>query len=146
MSHTVGDCMTVDVVTVGPRASLGQAMATMRAHATRHACVLDDNGKLVGILSDRDVTRVLPSVFGEGGHGEYGRVLESACVESAMTTRPLVTSAGTPLAAAVFQMQQLRIGALPVLDPESGQLMGILSKKKGHRALQAASGANALAA
>lgn len=53
---TAGDVMTRDVTTVTPAATINEAMTLMDAGYFRHLPVLDQ-GKLVGIISVRDVVR-----------------------------------------------------------------------------------------
>ena len=57
---TVGEIMTRDVVTVAPRQSLADAMALMSTHRFHHLLVTSTDGKLLGVLSDRDLLGALP--------------------------------------------------------------------------------------
>ena len=60
----VSEVMTKDVVTVGPGTSLREAAKIMADRWIRHLPVLD-GGKLVGILSQRDLTGVLAGALNE---------------------------------------------------------------------------------
>ena len=60
MSLTVRDIMVTDLVTVGPDETARHAYRLMRDHRFRHLPVLE-GGRLVGILSDRDLRPVLLS-------------------------------------------------------------------------------------
>lgn len=60
-SITVGDVMTSDVVTVPPDTPLRDAARTMARHWIRHLPVVA-GGKLVGMISQRDITGVFASL------------------------------------------------------------------------------------
>ena len=58
---TVKDAMTKNPITIDPSAPLGTAVATMTERQVRHLPVVDDQGRLVGMITDRDLaTRPLP--------------------------------------------------------------------------------------
>jgi CBS domain-containing protein len=126
MNATVADWMTPDVVAVSPDATLWLAVATMRRRAIRHLCVVDAQGRLVGILSDRDVTRVLPGAL--RNRPQCRPLLQVAQVRHLMTTAPVVTVPDAALWGADIQMTNLGIGALPVVDPISGKLVGMFTR------------------
>jgi CBS domain-containing protein len=121
----VADWMTTAVATVGPRATLREVVDAFRARHVRHVCVVDANGRLVGIVAERDVSRVLPSAWQEDLPVAQARIMATSRAERFMTPTPLITHAQVPLAAARKRMLFCGIGALPVL--ESGQLVGILT-------------------
>jgi len=121
----VADWMTTAVATVGPRATLREVVDAFRAMHVRHVCVVDASGRLVGIVAERDVSRVLPSAWQEDLTGAQARIMATSRAERFMTPTPLVTHAQLPLAAARKRMLYCSIGALPVL--ESGRLVGILT-------------------
>jgi predicted transcriptional regulator len=52
---TVADIMTRDVVTVSQDRTLADAIALIAVHRFHHLIVTNADGKLVGILSDRDL-------------------------------------------------------------------------------------------
>jgi CBS domain-containing protein len=57
---TVKDVMTRNPITIDPEAPLATAMAVMKKEGIRHLPVIDDAGRLMGIIPDRDV-RMPPS-------------------------------------------------------------------------------------
>src|ERR687898_821964 len=61
-SAVVGDVMTRDVVTTTPDTSVRDAARIMAQHWFRHLPVVDDSGRLVGIVSQRDVTGVFAAL------------------------------------------------------------------------------------
>ena len=65
-SVLVGDVMTTDVITTSPDTSVRDAARTMAQHWIRHLPVVD-NGRLVGIISQRDVTGVFAALVHASG-------------------------------------------------------------------------------
>lgn len=62
----IADIMTRDLITVGPDTSVRDAARLMATHWIRHLPIVDD-GKLVGIISQRDVTGVFAAMWQESG-------------------------------------------------------------------------------
>jgi CBS domain-containing protein len=56
---TVADVMTQHVITLTPEHSFYGALSLIAKHSFRHFLVIDEGGKLVGVVSDRDILRVL---------------------------------------------------------------------------------------
>lgn len=57
MAMKVKDVMTREPITVDPEAPLGTAMEVMRRKRIRHLPVVNDAGRLMGIITDRDLGR-----------------------------------------------------------------------------------------
>jgi CBS domain-containing protein len=121
---TVDAMMTRDPVTVGPETCLADAAETLLQGGFRHLPVVDDEGRLVGILSERDV-RTRLGVEVEGFSAATLEAL-SAPVSEAMTPDPISARAGTPLAEELEAFTTERLSSLPVVD-EADRLVGILS-------------------
>ncbi len=114
------------------RSLLDAALLLRRAHL-RHIPILE-NGRLVGILTDRDVARIAPSRLTPLPEEEYNRVFEGTSVAKIMTKEPLSTTPDSPLGEAVALLHTKRLGCLPVL--EGGKLVGIITVTDMLRALQ----------
>jgi len=56
---TVADVMTRRVITLSPHHSFSDSVSLMAKHSFRHFLVVDAAGRLVGVVSDRDILRVL---------------------------------------------------------------------------------------
>ena len=120
----VSEWMTPAPITVTPSAAVPKVQGLMRHRRIRHLPVLED-GRLVGIITDRDVRTVDPSPATSLGPGERHYLFERLTVRAVMT-RPVITV--TPrdsLAEAVRLMLENRIGCLPVLEDQ--RLVGILT-------------------
>jgi CBS domain-containing membrane protein len=122
----VRDLMTSMVTTVGRNENLKSADDVMRLGRIRHLPVLDDDGTLAGIVSQRDLFHSgLLRALGYGSHARE-RVLEDSLVKEAMKTEVVTTTPDTLLRDAASVMLERKIGCLVVL--EAGKLVGILTE------------------
>ena len=121
----VGECMSRDLVTVSPKEGVTVAEHLMRAKRIRHLPVVSD-GTLVGIVSDRDIRRVLPSPATSLETHEVHYLLEKLQVAAVMTREVITVTSETPIESAADLLLLHKIGALPVLD--GTRLVGIISE------------------
>lgn len=126
MKRTVRDLMTSEVVTLGRNETLRTADDVMRLGRIRHLPVVDDDGRLAGIVSQRDLFHGgLVKALGYGTHAR-ARALDSLVVKEAMTADVVTTTPDTDLAAAAKLMLERKIGCLIVLEGEA--IAGILTE------------------
>jgi CBS domain-containing protein len=126
MQGRVRDLMSRDVKTLGRNEKLRLADDLMRMERIRHLPVLDDDGTIVGIVSQRDLFRgALARSMGYGEHAQQ-RLLEQLQVKEVMTNEPVSIGPDARLREAAALMLERRIGCLPVV--EDGRLVGILSE------------------
>ena len=122
----VRDYMTSSVTTLNDDARLIDAALLIRRTGKRHVPILAaDGGKVVGIISDRDVARMAPSILGQMTPEEYNRIFEATPITVAMTKNPLTIGPDEPISKAVEQLYTKKIGALLVV--KDGKLEGILT-------------------
>ena len=122
----VRDAMTRDVATLGENDQLTIADDVMRLGRVRHLPVVDEEGGLVGIVSQRDLFRgSLASSLGYGEHAQ-SRVLSVIRVKDVMHGDVLTTAEDTPLSDAAQQMLDQKVGCLVVVDRE--KIVGILTE------------------
>ena len=123
----VSRSMTRRVITVGPEAPIFEIQELMTQSRVRHIPVVENDGKLVGIVSDRDLRSALPfRYFKEGISPEEKAKLEGLRAKDIMTRKVLTISPGYTIQDALLLIQNAKVGALPVVDDE-GRLKGILS-------------------
>lgn len=80
---TVGDCMSSPVVTLERSAPLSRASATMRRHGVRRLPIVDDDGKLVGVLTGDDLVSLLGRELNELAQAvQRGFAVESTAHDS----------------------------------------------------------------
>ncbi len=121
----VRDYMTTSVTTLLDDARLLDAALLIRRTGKRHVPILTSAGKVVGIISDRDVSRLAPSMLAQMTPEDYNRVFEATPITVAMTKNPMIVSPEAPVAEAVALLYTKKIGAL--LAVEDGKLVGILT-------------------
>ena len=121
----VGDIMSVSPVTITPSTLVHEAQALMQQRKIRHLPVLQD-GRLVGMLSDRDIRLVLPSPATSLTVWEIRHLLEKLTVGEVMTYFVMTTAPDCPVTEAVGRMLGHKVGALPVV--EDHQVVGILTR------------------
>lgn len=108
--------MIVEPITLPPDAPLREAEQIMSTYHISGVPIVEDHGKLVGILTNRDIRFVEPEDY-------------ALPVRQFMTPQPLVTApVGISLEEAKRLLQKHRIEKLPLLD-ENGILKGLLTVK-----------------
>ena len=111
---------------LGRNDQLSLADDVMRAERIRHLPVLEADGTLCGILSQRDMFRgALAQALGYGTAAQQ-KVLTMLRVKEVMTTEVVTTRPDTALVDAARLMLERKIGCLPVM--EGGRLVGILTE------------------
>lgn len=120
------DVMTPNPVTVAPHASVAEVWDVMRERGVRHLPVVD-RGALVGMLSDRDLARfdVARVVTPEGAEA-LRRELGTSAV-TVMSADVVAVSPEAELGEVVDLLLENRIGAVPVVRPDTEELVGIVS-------------------
>jgi len=120
--------MTATVHTVSPATSLGDAWGLMRRHRIRHLPVVDDVGRLVGLVTHRDLLGAAPSAVGEPDESVRLRRLGWLSAHEVMETHIVATAPEEPAASAGQRMLAAKIGCLPVVD-DTGRLSGIVTEE-----------------
>lgn len=122
----VRNVMTTELVVIEQNEKLAKADQLMRDHRLRHILVVDEEGLLQGVLSQRDIFHGgLLKALGYGTRAKQ-QALDSLLVKEAMKAEPVTTTPTTALRAAATIMVERKLGCLPVLDGEL--LVGILTE------------------
>src|SRR5262245_25222904 len=123
---TAHDLMTEDPTTVSTNATLQKAISLLHSLDVRHLPVVNEEGALVGMLSDRDVRGLAyPEILGT----EHITTIQTALdapVSSVMSTNVLSVSLEADAFEIIDLMLDQKVGALPVVDAD-GTLVGIVS-------------------
>lgn len=123
----VSRSMTQKVITTGPEADVFDAYEKMSQNRIRHLPVIDADGRLIGIVTDRDIRSALPySMIKDPARTAETEKVKDLKVKDIMTTDPKTIGPHHTIQDALVLIQELRVGALPVVDKE-GKLKGILS-------------------
>ncbi len=128
------DLMTPNPLTVTPQASIADAWDVMRELAVRHVPVVED-GVLVGMLSDRDLAQVdIARVLRDEGADALREELETPIVE-VMTSDVISVEPETEAGEVIGLLLEHKIGALPVVEAGTREVLGIISYVDVLRAL-----------
>ncbi|HHW41221.1 MAG TPA: CBS domain-containing protein [Syntrophomonadaceae bacterium] len=122
----VRDKMTPDPITITPQTTIADALSLMREHNIRRLPVLD-RGRLVGIVTDRDLMEVSPSPATSLSIFELNYLLSRMKIEKIIKKQKVITiSPDAFLEEAALIMRDNEIGAIPVV--EDGKLVGIITE------------------
>ena len=121
----VREIMVESVLTVEPEQTLRDALELLQSKHIRQLPVVE-NGRLVGIITDRDIKRASPSILSHIDQEEYDRVLDSTKVRQLMTREPLTVAPDTPLKTALKVFITKKVGSLPVVA--NGKVVGIVTQ------------------
>jgi acetoin utilization protein AcuB len=121
----VRDWMTTTLVTVTPTDTLLNAKSLMAQHNIRRLPVIA-SGRLVGILTDRDLRDFTPSHCSTLDIYELHYMLDKMTVGEVMSTRLLTLAPSSSMEEAARLMYEKKIGGVPVVS--DGALVGILTE------------------
>jgi len=122
---SVKDYMTSNPQTVSPQDTLLDADLLVRRAGIRHLPVVAD-GRLVGLITERDVRRYAPSIL-DSTPEQYNRIFESTKIATVMTKEVTTIAPSAPLAEAANMLVAQHRGCLPVMDGET--LVGIITRR-----------------
>jgi acetoin utilization protein AcuB len=137
----VRDVMTPRPITIDPEAPLETAVAVMHERRVRHLPVVDDKGRMVGIVTDRDLRSAMlgPAIADYLPTTPRGRLMALAIslndvrVSHVMTWGAVTIGPDAPVAQAAAIMVTTRVGSLPVV--EGTRLVGIVTERDVLKAL-----------
>ena len=121
----VADVMTREVRTLAPNDQLRLAEELMKQGRFRHVVVVDD-GRVVGVLSQRDIFHgALAWSLGQGRKA-HEQLLAVTSVKDVMGSRVVTVDPEAPLAEAAALLREHKIGCLPVVAGDA--LVGVLTE------------------
>lgn len=126
MAKLVSELMSTDLIQVGPEEDLSVVYDLMAARGVRHILVVDAEGDLLGLLSQRDM---IPSSFlsaTKPSSAQERDVLRSIKVSEVYTRDPETVEADTPLIEAGQILLENKFGCLPVVS--GSRPVGILTE------------------
>jgi CBS domain-containing protein/gamma-glutamylcysteine synthetase len=115
--RTVGQFMATDLFTVRPDDIVDFAASLMEWRYVRHVPVEDDSGQLLGLISHRQLLRLIA----RGNRGD-----STITVRDVMRPDPMTVSPETTTVEAIRQMRENRLSCLPVV--EDGKLVGLVTE------------------
>ncbi len=121
----VGERMSHPVISVTPDTPINDALAMFKKEHIRRAPVMK-NGKMVGIVSERDLLNASPSQVTTLSVWEMNYLLSKVTVDRVMTKNVRTVNYDTPIEEAARTMADLKIGGMPVI--RSGKVVGIITE------------------
>ncbi len=121
----VKDVMQSEVTSAPLGTPVQEAYEILRDGGFRHLPILDEFGKVAGILSDRDLRSVGAIYKDEATGTEDFLVTEDTTVDKIMATNPFSVSPEDSLSFAIDIIREKRIGCLIV--SKGGDLLGVVS-------------------
>jgi len=122
----VGERMRRNPITVTEDVGVGEALRIMRENKIRRLPVLDRHGKLIGIVSEKDLLQASPSPATSLSIFELNYLLSKLTVKKVMGSPVITVDEQTPLEEAARIMADNRIGGLPVMRGD--ELVGIITE------------------
>ena len=134
----VRDWMTRNLVTLSPEASVAEALTLCRERRIRHIPILEE-GRLVGIVSDRDLRDASPAL----GDAERASALQETRIGDVMIREVITADPQDSIENAAQEMYEHKIQSLPVIAEEPvvdeasavAELLGIITSSDVMRAL-----------
>jgi len=121
----VGERMSKPVITIAPDMALPDALNLMKTERIRRAPVVK-GGKLIGIVSDKDLLNAAPSPATSLSIWEMNYLLSKIKVSEVMTKNVMTVTEDTPIEQAARIMADNKIGGLPVMS--NGTVVGIITE------------------
>lgn len=123
---SVGNIMQRQIVRISADESLSTVEDIMTLGGVRHMPVVK-GGRLVGVVSERDLLRASLSNLTDFGNDQRRAFLHGVEIARVMSQPPIVIHQDEPVDAAARVMAERRIGCLPVVDAD-GALIGLVTE------------------
>jgi acetoin utilization protein AcuB len=134
----VKEWMTTDPITVTPETSIMKASQIMKENNVRRLPVVDGVGKVVGIITDRDLKEASPSKATTLDVHELYYLLSELRVKDIMSRRVITIKPSDTVEKAAVIMLENKVTGLPVIDADT--LVGVLSQGDVFRVLTSITG------
>ncbi|HLO18858.1 MAG TPA: CBS and ACT domain-containing protein [Anaerolineales bacterium] len=121
----VGERMSRPVISVSPDEPINDVLIMFRKEHIRRAPVMK-GGKLVGIVSERDLLNASPSSVTTLSIWEMNYLISKVTIKDVMTKKVITVDRDTPIEEAARIMADQKIGGLPVVS--SGRVVGIITE------------------
>ncbi len=122
----VGERMTRRPITVGQDETINEGLALMRQEKIRHLPVLDKHGKLVGIVTEKDLLYASPSPATSLSMYELHYLISQIKIKDVMTKEVITAHENVPLEEVARMMADNKIGCVPIV--RDGDLAGIVTE------------------
>lgn len=124
----VNQIMSQNLHTIGADDNVGLLSKTFNDVSYHHLPVVDENNVLLGIISDRDVTRNLSPFIGTDLERDCDRDLLTKTASDIMSTNPVTVAQTSRIETASILLLENNFSCLPVVD-DDGKIEGLLTWK-----------------
>ena len=124
---TVNEWMSKPALTIRPDAAINQAQDMMRQYKVRRLLVVNEEGRLIGIVTSGDLREAKPSDATTLSIWELNYLVSQLTVEKIMTQEVVTIGSNNTMADAAKLMLDYKISGLPVID-EQGALAGVITE------------------
>lgn len=124
----IKEIMTKDVLTLKPTDSFSKAQQELKRVSFHHLLITDEQGKLVGIISDRDMMSQVATYVDKNNGESFTDFLPRLTVADVMTRDIISIDEDTPIAAASILLLENNFSCLPIIDDEH-RVKGIVTWK-----------------
>ncbi|MDQ0285868.1 acetoin utilization protein AcuB [Desulfofundulus luciae] len=121
----VRDYMSTSPISIHSGTPILEALNIMKKNKIRHLPVVD-KGRLVGLITERDLLTVTPSPATTLSVFEMNYLLSKMVVKDVMKTKPITVGPGCTIEEAALIMREHKIGSLPVVEDDG--LVGIITQ------------------
>ncbi|MEA5536040.1 CBS domain-containing protein [Crocosphaera sp. XPORK-15E] len=143
MTKIVADVMTPNPITVTPETPLSEAIKILAEKRISGLPVVNENGKLVGVISETDLMwqetgvdtppyiMILDSVIYLQNPARHEQEIHKALgqtVGEVMTAKPISIKSSQSLREAAHLMHEKKVRRLPVIDDSETKIIGILTQ------------------
>lgn len=123
----ITEYMTPDPIAISPGLTLPEARRILNDRHFRHLPVVDQGGRILGIITDRDLRSAYPSTLSSDSEKQLTfEQVEKATVGEIMTSPCISLPPGATLDDALLLFDRDKIGAMPVIDGD-GVVIGMFS-------------------
>ncbi len=123
----VANKMTRNPITIAPDTAVTKAAGIMKSHKINRLPVID-HGKLVGLVSDGDISRISPSPATTLSQYEISSLLDRMQVREIMSKRVIAINEDATLEEAASLMERNNISGLPVVS-SVGAVIGVITAR-----------------
>ena len=122
----VGERMSRPVISIPPQTRIQEALNLMKRESIRRMPVIDQQGRMVGIVSERDLLHASPSDATSLSIWELNYLLSKITVDDLMSREVMTVTEDTPVEIAARVMADQKIGSMPVV--RDGEVVGMITE------------------
>ncbi len=127
LNQPVSLIMTASPVVGTQSSKFSQILRLFNEFPVHHLPIVDDNKKLIGILSSNDLPRLFQTLCNDNVQMSVETLDNAVSIKNLMTPNPFTITSGTSIIDAAKIFAEKKFLALPVVD--NGELIGIVSLK-----------------